>query len=293
MARDHDHYDEHDHPHGWQRFPDVDDALEPSERQAIAQFDALSDAQQRAYLLGDADRAGARVRASMTALLDARLDALAAAWRGTPRVQTVGGQPTGYRSRTRQAELFFAKFMSKGGQARFYRRAGYSSRSAWLTTAPERRLRTVAKYTAVPGSSRHHWGTDVDLAPVETRPWVYGHNRALCEFIEAHATDYGLSMAYTQGRLRGYEYEPWHLSHLRLGPALHRRFEAVVDLERDLVPVTLDAFDTWARGRLSLRERIAGRATLGIALRRVDLWSYVNGIDRTLVAWHGDISVVG
>ncbi|MEM7822963.1 MAG: D-alanyl-D-alanine carboxypeptidase family protein [Candidatus Aenigmatarchaeota archaeon] len=32
-----------------------------------------------------------------------------------------------------------------------------------LSLEPEKRIRQIIRYTAIPGTSRHHWGTDADL----------------------------------------------------------------------------------------------------------------------------------
>ena len=79
---------------------------------------------------------------------------------------------------------------------------------------------------ALPGTSRHHWGTDLDIydpdsLPVGTRlalePWEYeagGWFADLGEWLGDHMTDFGFFLPYAKplDAAQGVAYEPWHIS---------------------------------------------------------------------------------
>ncbi|MGL5948024.1 MAG: M15 family metallopeptidase [Aeromonas sp.] len=93
------------------------------------------------------------------------------------------------------------------------------------------RLHAILRYSALPGTSRHHWGTDLDvydpdLLPYDTKlalePWEYeegGHFSELCEWLVEWMSDFGFHQPYPKPELAegesaaaGVGYEPWHLS---------------------------------------------------------------------------------
>ncbi len=81
------------------------------------------------------------------------------------------------------------------------------------------RARKILHYSAMPGSSRHHWGTEVDLNSFSHSWFSYGKGRRLYEWLQKNAKKHGFCQAYTkknQHRLTGYEEEKWHWSYMPL-----------------------------------------------------------------------------
>ena len=88
------------------------------------------------------------------------------------------------------------------------------------------RLHAILRWSALPGTSRHHWGTDLDIydpdsLPVGTRlalePWEYeagGWFADLGEWLGDHMTDFGFFLPYAKplDAAQGVAYEPWHIS---------------------------------------------------------------------------------
>ncbi len=74
----------------------------------------------------------------------------------------------------------------------------------------------ILRYSSMPGTSRHHWGTDVDLNSLTNRYFEKGEGRILYDWLRKHAADYGFCQPYTAGRSEGYEEEKWHWSYLPL-----------------------------------------------------------------------------
>ncbi len=96
------------------------------------------------------------------------------------------------------------------------------------------RMRAILAWSALPGTSRHHWGSEIDLfdnsalAPgwrVELLPWEYatgGPFFPLTEWLAKEAANYGFFRPYRvfQG---GVQPEPWHYSYAPVSePALRQ-----------------------------------------------------------------------
>jgi LAS superfamily LD-carboxypeptidase LdcB len=89
--------------------------------------------------------------------------------------------------------------------------------------SPAQRVDAVLLWSALPGASRHHWGTDLDLidrgatsldyrarlTPEEFAPG--GPYAALAEWLDANAARFGFFRPF-RGVLSGVEPEPWHFS---------------------------------------------------------------------------------
>lgn len=76
----------------------------------------------------------------------------------------------------------------------------------------------IMKYSSMPGTSRHHWGTDIDLNALENHFFETGKGQALYRWLCKHAASYGYYQVYTSkvnGRT-GYAEEKWHWSYLPL-----------------------------------------------------------------------------
>jgi LAS superfamily LD-carboxypeptidase LdcB len=85
----------------------------------------------------------------------------------------------------------------------------------------------IIEYSTIPGTSRHHWGTDIDIIdgskPVEGDVLVPakfeegGPFADLKAWMDEHASEYGFYLVYTkEPKRRGFKYEPWHYSYAPL-----------------------------------------------------------------------------
>lgn len=112
-----------------------------------------------------------------------------------------------YRSFQRQKEIFenkYIRFTDEGD-------------------SPQEAIDRIIEYSTIPGTSRHHWGTDIDIidgnAPRPDSVLQARHfhgNGPFCkmkEWLNLHAEGFGFVEVYTDepGR-KGFKYEPWHFS---------------------------------------------------------------------------------
>ena len=84
-------------------------------------------------------------------------------------------------------------------------------------------IKKITEYSSMPGTSRHHWGTDldiIDLAPKQPAAVLESSNfqkggayEKLGKWLVENAEKYGFYEVYTNDANRpGYYYEPWHMS---------------------------------------------------------------------------------
>jgi zinc D-Ala-D-Ala carboxypeptidase len=84
---------------------------------------------------------------------------------------------------------------------------------------PKQRALTILRYSSMPGTSRHHWGTDMDLNAFENDYFASGQGLKEYQWLQAHAAEYGFCQPYTakgEDRPDGYEEEKWHWSYVPL-----------------------------------------------------------------------------
>ena len=96
------------------------------------------------------------------------------------------------------------------------------------------KARMILLYSSMPGTSRHHWGTDVDLNALNSDYFRSGRGLREYEWLTGHAAHFGFYQPYTSkaaGRT-GYEEEEWHWSYRPLSRNLLRAYrDALTDAE--------------------------------------------------------------
>lgn len=82
---------------------------------------------------------------------------------------------------------------------------------------PVERARAILRYSSMPGTSRHHWGTDIDLCSLNNSWFEKPHGQKVYSWLQAHAAEYGFCQTYTvmdETRPAGYQPEKWHWSYM-------------------------------------------------------------------------------
>ena len=135
-------------------------------------------------------------------------------------------------------------------------------------------LRQSLTTRSVPGFSRHHWGTEVDILTANAREWAPGGRLAsLTAFVHDEAPRFGLYTPYKGGAFPEptrphYNTEPWHLSLFRRAAPLQTRWLEVVQ-----GPVLETLYDRIAARLGALSD--ADTARIRRVLPTLDLPSYV------------------
>ncbi|OIP01341.1 MAG: hypothetical protein AUJ97_07130 [Bacteroidetes bacterium CG2_30_32_10] len=93
-----------------------------------------------------------------------------------------------------------------------------NSQNIYLTIKdPVERAKTILNYSSMPGTSRHHWGTDIDLNSIDNSFFNTEKGIKLYNWLSNNAATYGFCQPYTKKdifRPNGYEEEKWHWSYL-------------------------------------------------------------------------------
>jgi len=122
-----------------------------------------------------------------------------------------------YRSFQRQKEIFEGKY----------------ERFTANGLAPMAAIEKIIEYSTIPGTSRHHWGTDIDIIDGNApRPSSvlqannFHGDGPFCkmkEWLNKHAESFGFFEVYSDRPDRkGFAYEPWHFSYAPVSiPMLH------------------------------------------------------------------------
>lgn len=114
-----------------------------------------------------------------------------------------------FRSYQRQNQIWNRKY-------KYYREQGLSNNEI---------IDKITDYSTIPGTSRHHWGTEIDIIAVnadmpmrnvlnEKHFKKGGAFHKMYEWLQENANKFGFYEAYTDDSSRkGFEYEPWHYSY--------------------------------------------------------------------------------
>ncbi|HPC40503.1 MAG TPA: M15 family metallopeptidase [Spirochaetota bacterium] len=92
---------------------------------------------------------------------------------------------------------------------------------------PMKRALEILKFSSMPGTSRHHWGTDFDLNVLENSYYETGEGRVLYFWMKEHAGRFGFCQPYTAGRKTGYHEEKWHWSYKPLARIFLERWNSL------------------------------------------------------------------
>ena len=100
---------------------------------------------------------------------------------------------------------------------------------------PEKRALTILKYSSMPGTSRHHWGSDIDLNSFSNRYFESGQGLKEYEWLNQHAASFGFCQPYTNKKVEersGYEEEKWHWSYMPISSKLLQAYLSNIQLDQ-------------------------------------------------------------
>lgn len=118
---------------------------------------------------------------------------------------------SGTRNHEYQTDIWSRKWQGRGGDD------------------AERAL-SILEYSSMPGTSRHHWGTDLDINSVEPSYFESGQGEKVYEWMHENAHKFGFFQPYTaqtKGRT-GYNEEKWHWSYQPIARRLLKAYNHLV-----------------------------------------------------------------
>lgn len=142
-----------------------------------------------------------------------------------------------FRSFDRQLEIWNMK--ARGEKPLYDKQGQRVPLAVFDQMRPHEKVNLITTWFAVPGLSRHHFGTDFDFydrATLERQgrtlqliPWEYEHPAGPCarayQWLQARACaeDFPFFWPFTAGAC-GVSPEPWHLSHKKASSAILEQF---------------------------------------------------------------------
>ena len=96
-------------------------------------------------------------------------------------------------------------------------------------------INRIIQYSTIPGTSRHHWGTDIDIIDkrfiskgdllIEKNYTENGIYSELFSWMKKNSNKYGFYLVYDDSPERkGFKFEPWHYSYKPLSVTFLQRF---------------------------------------------------------------------
>src|SRR3989344_2063220 len=95
----------------------------------------------------------------------------------------------------------------------------------------QERFLKILEYSAVPGTSRHHWGTDIDVNMTVPYYFETEKGKQIYAWLVENAFGFGFCQVYTlKGSLRptGYNEEKWHWSYLPLAKTFTKDYKDLI-----------------------------------------------------------------
>lgn len=91
----------------------------------------------------------------------------------------------------------------------------------------------ILTYSSMPGTSRHHWGTDVDLNVLRNEYYEKGAGAVLYAWLTENAGHYGFCQPYGAGRAKGYAEEKWHWSYRPLSAPMLAKWNEIYEANKE------------------------------------------------------------
>ena len=94
-----------------------------------------------------------------------------------------------------------------------------------------KRFEKILEYSAVPGTSRHHWGTDIDINDANPAYFNKEKGKKEYEWLIKNASAFGFCQTYNQknvDRKTGYNEEKWHWSYLPLARVFTQEYKNLI-----------------------------------------------------------------
>ena len=96
------------------------------------------------------------------------------------------------------------------------------------------KARYVLRYRSMPGTSRHHWGTDIDLNSFHLSYFETPEGKKMYKWLSENAATYGFYQSYTplnKKRPTGYQEEKWHWSYKPLAQYMLIKYLELVSVD--------------------------------------------------------------
>lgn len=97
---------------------------------------------------------------------------------------------------------------------------------------PHKKALKILTFSSMPMTSRHHWGTDIDLNSLENSYFEKGEGLKIYKWLTQNAYKYGFCQVYTDKNAddrTGYEMEKWHWSFIPISGILLKEYNKSIN----------------------------------------------------------------
>lgn len=97
-----------------------------------------------------------------------------------------------------------------------------------------KKFKKILEYSAVPGTSRHHWGTEIDINNANTEYFNSEKGEKEYKWLRKNAYKFGFCQPYNLkgvDRPTGYNEEKWHWSYMPLSKNLLQEYKKLIKNE--------------------------------------------------------------
>lgn len=106
---------------------------------------------------------------------------------------------------------------------------------------PQQIADEILKYSSMPGTSRHHWGTDIDITSVSSEYFQNDKKGIiLYKWLQDNLPKYGFCQAFNEGRHGGYQPEEWHWSYKPIASQYIKQYKAILENEPNIITQVLN-----------------------------------------------------
>jgi len=133
-----------------------------------------------------------------------------------------------------------SSYRSYNHQKQIWERKYKSNQSKGFSTLEN--INKIIEYSTIPGTSRHHWGTDIDIYQTNVKQpngvlqaKNFHGNGTFCklkEWMDKNSERFGFYLVYTDlPKRKGFKYEPWHYSYKPLSQKYLKAYRKLNILE--------------------------------------------------------------
>lgn len=126
---------------------------------------------------------------------------------------------------------------------------------------PTDAINKIVEYSTIPGTSRHHWATDIDIIDDNATysgdvlvPEKFHGEGPFCklkEWLDENANHFGFYIVYTDNpKRKGFKYEPWHYSYAPISKPMLKEYRKL-DIKQMLQKEKLMGSDHFTRAFIS------------------------------------------
>lgn len=92
-------------------------------------------------------------------------------------------------------------------------------------------IQDIMIWSSMPSTSRHHWGTDIDINSTDDAYFLSGKGEKVYKWLTENANKFGFCQVYNKkgdGRKTGYNEEKWHWSYMPLATGYLNEYKNLV-----------------------------------------------------------------